>query len=281
MSEIQGIAVTYTGAPGEIEPLLLVPGSGFASPARASMVPEVQHHRPLAAGLQIQSFDDDVRQGFPALNLMNVGSLGCFVQLSDGRPAILSNNHVLAGENRGVRGRDRILQPGDSSFVADELIATLGEYVDLQFSPADAMLQAGTVVFNEVDAGVAVLEPSISFSQAYLPFRKLAAPEVTASARPGDRVFKVGRTTGLTLGEVTDIGTIVGPISYGPGRCWFRRSIVIEGADGTLFADKGDSGSVIMRLNGEVVGLLYAGNGRQTYACPIGTVLQELGCALV
>jgi len=281
MSEIQGIALTYTEAPGEIEPLLLVPGSGFASPAAASKIPEVQRHRPLAAGLQIQSFDDDVRQGLPELDLMSVGSLGCFVQLADGRPAILSNNHVLAGENRGIRGHDRILQAGGPSFVAAELIAVLSEYVDLRFSPPGATLQAGTAILNEVDAGIAVLEPSISFSQAYLPSRQLTAPEATASARPGDRVFKIGRTTGLTFGEVTDIGTIVGPIPYGPGQCWFRRSIVIEGVDGTLFADKGDSGAVIMRPNGEVIGLLYAGNGRQIYACPINAVLQRLGCTLV
>jgi hypothetical protein len=90
----------------------------------------------------------------------------------------------------------------------------------------------------------------------------------------------VGRTTGLTRGEVKDIATIVGPISYSPGPCWFRRSLTIEGINGTMFSDHGDSGSAILRDNGEVVGLLHAGNGQQTYACPIDAVLQALGCTL-
>lgn len=133
---------------------------------------------------------------------------------------------------------------------------------------------------NEVDAGVAALKQDTSFRQGYLPFRNLIAPHATTAARLGDRVFKVGRTTGLTVGEVIDVSTIVGPVVYGHGPCWFRRSFVIEGIDGALFSDRGDSGSAIVRETGEIVGLLYAGNGQQTYACPIDSVLGMLQCSL-
>ena len=74
--------------------------------------------------------------------------------------------------------------------------------------------------------------------------------------------------------------TQVGPVNYDHGPCWFRRSIVIEGLNGSRFSDHGDSGSIIVRTNGEVIGVLYAGNGQQTYACPIDIVLQSLGCTL-
>jgi hypothetical protein len=47
-----------------------------------------------------------------------------------------------------------------------------------------------------------------------------------------------------------------------------------------MFSDHGDSGSAILLDSGEVVGLLYAGNGQRTYACPIDAVLQAFGCAL-
>jgi S1-C subfamily serine protease len=97
----------------------------------------------------------------------------------------------------------------------------------------------------------------------------------------GDGVFKVGRTTGLTHGTITDVATTVGPVGYDLGDCWFRRSITIEGTNGTLFSDHGDSGSAILNSSGEVVALLYAGNGTQTYACPIGTVLSALTCNLI
>jgi hypothetical protein len=88
------------------------------------------------------------------------------------------------------------------------------------------------------------------------------------------------RTTGLTFGTVTDVATVVGPVAYAPGECWFRRSIVVEGVDGTLFSDHGDSGSAVLTSTGQLIGLLYAGNGQQTYICPIDEVLRSLNCAL-
>jgi hypothetical protein len=51
--------------------------------------------------------------------------------------------------------------------------------------------------------------------------------------------------------------------------------------NGTLFSDKGDSGSAIVRTNGEVIGLLYAGNGQQTDACPIEDILSSLHCSFL
>ena len=97
----------------------------------------------------------------------------------------------------------------------------------------------------------------------------------------GDRVFKVGRTTGLTFGTITAVGTVVGSIDYALGSCWFRQQVEIVGDNGTLFSDHGDSGSAILSTTGEVVALLYAGNGTQTYACPIQAVLTALSCTLV
>ena len=47
----------------------------------------------------------------------------------------------------------------------------------------------------------------------------------TSAAQRGDNVYKVGRTTGLTRGTVTQVPVVVGPIPYDPGDCWFRRAI--------------------------------------------------------
>jgi hypothetical protein len=62
---------------------------------------------------------------------------------------------------------------------------------------------------------------------------------------------------------------------------WFEECFIVEGDGGAMFSDHGDSGSAILRESGEVVGLLFAGNGEQTFACPINTVLQQLNCTLV
>jgi hypothetical protein len=278
--EIDQVPVVFADAPGEIESLVMVVKSGPASPAASSLVPEVHRHRPLVAGLQIQNFDDDDRQGILGRGLMTVGTLGCFVRDASGAPALLSNNHVIAGENRGLRRHDRILQSGGEEYRMEERIAVLTDFLDLQVSPAGGTPRLGTAVLNEVDAGLAALDPDVLFTLGYLERRNLTAPNGTAAARPGDQVFKVGRTTGLTFGEVLDVAAIVGAVAYGPGPCWFQHSIVIEGLGGTQFSDKGDSGSVVSRINGEIVGLIYAGNGQQTYACPIEAVLRGLRCTL-
>jgi S1-C subfamily serine protease len=117
--------------------------------------------------------------------------------------------------------------------------------------------------------------------KGYLPQRAVPAPSGVAPAIIGDRVFKVGRTTGLTHGTITDVSTVVGPVGYDPGECWFARSIVVEGVNGTLFSDHGDSGSAVVKDNGEVIGLLYAGNGQQTYVCPVDEVQRALNCTLL
>ncbi|MBY0232658.1 MAG: S1 family peptidase [Gemmataceae bacterium] len=203
------------------------------------------------------------------------------MKLTAGAVAILSNNHVLAGENRGKKGTGRILHPGSGSFTAAQHVATLTDFVALKPSPPAARPALGNVVFNAVDAAVATLKTGVPFTQAYLPARHLPHPTGTAPARVGDHVFKVGRTTGLTRGTVTAIGAVVGPIPYDPGNCWFSQQIEIKGDNGTMFSDHGDSGSLILRASGDVVGLLYAGNGTHTYACPIDAVLAALSCTLV
>ncbi|HEY2291657.1 MAG TPA: trypsin-like serine protease [Thermoanaerobaculia bacterium] len=279
--EVHGVPVLFTDTPGEVESLAAVAASGPASPAASSLVQEVGHHRPLVSGLQIQNFDDDIREGVLDKGLMIVGTLGCFVRLPDGKPGFLSNNHVVAGENRGRPKADRILQPGGGTFDPADLAGILEDFVGLMVSPVGATPKKGNAIFNEVDAGVVRLNAEASFNQGFLPFRNLVAPNGVARAKAEDQVFKVGRTTGLTHGKVTDVAAIVGPIPYDPGPCWFRRSIVIEGLNGTLFSDKGDSGSAIVRTNGEVIGLLYAGNGQQTYACPIEDILSSLHCSFL
>lgn len=253
-------------------------------PMAASFVPEQQRRRPLACGLQVQNVDDDARQrdaGALGVGLWNVGTAGCLVRLGDGSAAILSNNHVLAAENRGLKGKDRILQPGDAAFAADLHVATLADFVALRPSPANARPARGNVVFNAVDAAIAQLEAGVDPAPGFLPARAVPGPMGVAAPRVGMTVFKVGRTTGLTRGTITAVATVVGPIGYDPGPCWFRGQIEVVGDGGGLFSDHGDSGSAIVGTTGEVVGLLYAGNGTQSYACPIETVLTALNCTLL
>lgn len=276
-----GIPIRYLNSAADPAALSQVPHTGPGSPG-TYLVPEQLTSRPLAVGLQIQNFDDDSSTGTLAAGYLTVGTIGCFVKLSDGSIGLLSNNHVVGAQNHGNKLMDRILQRGGATFVTAEHVATLHDFVNLVASPSGATVGSG-VVLNEVDAGVARLDPTVSYSQSYLPSRSALPPKGTALAAIGDKVHKVGRTTGLQFGEVTQVGTVVGPIPYGRiGGCWFDQSIVIEGVNGANFSDRGDSGSAIVRdSDGMVIGLLYAGNGTQTYACPIAPVLSLLGCQLI
>ena len=253
-------------------------------PLSSSFIPERGPHRPLVCGLQIQNFDDDNRQR-EAGNLGPtegvIGAIGCFVKDPEARIAILSNNHVLAGENSGVKGKDRILQPGSLSFRKADQVALLTEFEPLKPSPARAKPAKGNVVYNHADAAYARLIEDIAFRQEYLAARALPAPSGTAKAKLGDRVFKVGPRTGLTHGKISAVGTVVGPIPYDPGPCWFQDQIEITGANGTLFSDQGDSGAIVVNQSGKLIGLLFAGNGTHSYASPIETVLKLLACQLV
>jgi hypothetical protein len=276
-----GIPVQFIDSQADPSSLARVPHSGPASPGVGSLIPEQQQQRPLVCGLQIQNYDNDVRTGEIAKGYIIIGTLGCFVKLSSNAVAILSNNHVVAGENGGVKGKDHILQPGAATFTASMHIATLTDFVRLNPSPAGASIVAGTVVLNDVDAGVAAISDGTNYSQSYLSPRTATPPAGVGAAATGDKVHKVGRTTGLTFGTITQINVVVGPIAYAPGDCWFQNSFVIEGDDGTTLSDHGDSGSAIVRDDGMVVGLLYAGNGTQTYACPIDSILSGLTCTLI
>ncbi len=273
--------VVFVDAQQDAVPLLRVPHSGPAvATAAAPAIAEQQMHRPICCGLQIQNFDDDDREGELAKGQMIVGTIGCFVKKKGVGRHILSNNHVIAGENRGVIG-DRILQQGAATFDSSKLVAKLSAFVPLLFSPHGASIPDGNVIFNDVDAGIAEVQSPVVSTNTYLPVRTgIKAPSGFGTARRKDIVSKVGRTTGLTHGEVTAVGTIVSEVGYGSKEAWFRGSIEISNVGGIAFSAGGDSGSVIVNADGEIVGLLYAGNGSQTYACPISAVVTALGIAL-
>lgn len=85
----------------------------------------------------------------------------------------------------------------------------------------------------------------------------------------------------MTRRSITSLATVVGPVGYGAGQAWFQNSIEIVGTGTGPFSGPGDSGSAIVKTStNEVIGVLYAGNGTQTYACPIDLVFAALGCAL-
>ncbi len=281
-TQIFGIPVRIRKTGSDVRPSVLrVPYAMFTQGAPTTFIPETQRTRPLLSGLQIQNYDADVRDGSIAKGFIVIGTLGCFIRTPNGEVALLSNNHVVAQQNHGVIS-DRIVQASafTQADVGGTLVANLANFGVIAPSPVGASLATGNVVFNQVDAGYAVLTEGTQFLQSYFPSRQLPSISGFANPVPEQEVFKVGRTTGLTRGTIKTVATIVGPVGYTDGPSWFQNSFVIEGTNGVQFSDHGDSGSAIVSTDGKILGLLYAGNGVQTYACPITDVFNILPSTL-
>jgi len=271
------LEVIYEELPGEIESFARIPGNELF----AAEHPEQQLQRPLCLGLEIQNFDHDNGTGL-LQHGRNVGSLGCFVQ-NGKNVAILSNNHIIAGENDGHVGTDRILQNSATAFSQDRLCGSLSNFVPLEGSAPHANFADGNAILNTVDAAIANIHPGVDFLQRFHNQRP-DLPEIVGVTAPmlNQQVLKVGRSTGLTHGRVVMVNSIVGPVNYGPGfTCWFRRTFRIEGDGGTAFASRGDSGAAVITPDGRLVGIIFSGSATQTYACTADEVLNALAVQLI
>src|SRR3989441_5762161 len=162
---------------------------------------------------------------------ITAGTLGVLAR-RNGRPVILSNNHVLANQNAGRVG-DPILQPGpaDGGRLQDT-IARLVDFVPIQFKEREPgpiarflawlfgpLLRAAGWGLKRLPSGhsnlvdAAVAEPVET---------RLVAPDILGIGRVrgtkepdiGMRVRKSGRTTGVTAGRITAIDAVV-EVNYG------------------------------------------------------------------
>lgn len=212
--------------------------------------------------------------GFLASGFIMAGTLGCFVRSgSSSALYILSNNHVLADENRYPTG-GHIIQPGalDGGSPTADRVAKLTRFVRLL--PGQA---------NLVDCAIAKLNQAIRADVHKLKGIGTLAGQRAGDLQVGDVVHKVGRTTGVRHGRVTAFELDGVAVEYDIGVISFDNQVEIEGAGSRSFSDAGDSGSLIVDGQMRAAALLFAGgdhggsNGKGlTYANPIAAVLQAL-----
>jgi hypothetical protein len=202
---------------------------------------------------------------------ITAGTIGCFVasQLAT-EPGVflLSNNHVLADENRAQPGDD-IVQPGpaDGGGSPGDLVANLTRFAMLTTSGK-----------NSIDAAVAQVAEGIAVDAQTLQGLGALAGVRNTPLESGEPVWKVGRTTGLTQGTVTAIEVDDLAVHYDIGDLVFDNQVEIGPAvAGQPFSMGGDSGSLIVDAQRLAVALLFAGNDVDaTYANPIQPVLAGL-----
>lgn len=195
---------------------------------------------------------------------VTAGTIGCLVE-RDNKLLALSNNHILANEN-DARVGDFIIQPGraDGGRSPSDWIGNLEDFVPLRFGG-----------FNEVDAALAWVDPSRVSPQHH----RFTIDPTPTEPRLWMTVKKEGRTTGSTVGMVTDVNAVLRNVGYRNGFANFQRTVFIESAVSwaPLFSQGGDSGSLIVEAStNRPVALLFAGGGITTFANPISLVQQAL-----
>lgn len=204
------------------------------------------------------------------------GTIGGFFYDRDGDPVILSNNHVLAEENKARIG-DVIYQPGpadsrNTNFIGwDQKAAKLNYFATLKNFVA---INNGKSNFQ--DSAIAKIHPKFiedgmidpTYPTVNRPLSGFADAVINSS------VQKCGRTTGYTTGKV--LGKHANfTIQYGVGSIKFDNCIVLSS-----MSQGGDSGSIIADMNMNAVGLLFAGSSKVTLANPIMPIVDHYGLKL-
>lgn len=172
---------------------------------------------------------------------------------------ILSNNHVLANSNAASIG-DPIVQPGtfDGGVMAANHIAILAGFVPINFMGGN----------NVVDCAIAEV---IQFDKCSPEIYSIGYIQGVANIQVNTRVQKSGRTTGYTRGRVIAIGATINVNYGGAGVAKFVNQIVT-----TNMSAGGDSGSLVLDMRRNAVGLLFAGSAQATILNPISAVLSAL-----
>jgi len=223
---------------------------------------------------------------------ITAGTLGCLVK-RDGQIFILSNNHVLADCGNAPIG-SAILQPGkyDGGTLVDR-IATLSDFIPIYFVgiPGDCKIGNAIVKLlnfsasvvkrksriclidkqqaeNLVDAAIALPIVPTDVDKEIL---EIGVPAGIAKGILGMSIQKSGRTTGLTKGEIlqTDVAVTV---QYGEGKTALFVDQFMAGA----MCAGGDSGSVVLDMERNIIGLLFAGSDNSTVMNPIQHVIELL-----
>ena len=197
------------------------------------------------------------------------GTIGCTAFNGYGlgtQHYILSNNHVLADENRAPLGSP-VVQPStiDGGVIPGDIIGNLIDFEPIRFI---SMLRTP---INYVDCAVALCQNEKMSSELMWQGYIYGITNPVA----GLSVKKTGRTTGFTIGNIryTNATIVVG---YDTGNALFVNQIITNN-----MSMGGDSGSLLLDKENNAVGLLFAGSSDITVYNPIINVLRVLNINLV
>lgn len=226
------------------------------SPHRAQPAPVTRRSRPAMGGDSIGHFA-----------VPSAATLGCLVR-DRADPAtiyLLCDYTGLSGPGSVMQTGDPVVQPGiyDGGDPAHDVIAVIARWGEMSSDPAAAAANLSVALATVLDP--ADVSPQVR-GRGYIAGVR--------PARPGQRVFIVGRTSGQAEGRVLRVGA----------------SLVLPGQIAVPFADLimttplvqgGDSGAVLLDEQNYALGLGFAGGGNASYFIPMQRVLDALAVDLV
>lgn len=215
------------------------------------------------------------------------------------KPLILSNNHVLANSSDGKDGRarigDPIYQPGpyDGGSKKEHLIGYLERFVPIyreysvsECPQAAAVERLGNMLIqtvrpnyrmslmkknamdNYVDAALARPVSEEVITQNIL---EIGPIQGVREARLGMKVKKSGRSSGYNESTIQVLATTL-RVSLGNNENVYFTDQIVAGP----MAQPGDSGSVVLDEDNNVIGLLFAGSDKTTVINRIQNVMDLL-----
>lgn len=220
-----------------------------------------------------QSLRDKIRPAIGGYSIgivqcPDAGSLGCLVTASQ-KNYILSTNHVMAFYNTAPLG-SIVMQPAivDGGKANQDVIAKLSAFIPLKFKTSLDEPE------NYVDCAIAEVTDKSLVSKEIALIGKLQGISLPKEKQ---KVKKAGRTTGLTTGEVKHNNATINFNYTLAGKTVLLKNQIIT----TSMSQGGDSGSLLLDSNNNVVGLVIGGGSYGTVVNPIIEVLNRLNVSLV
>lgn len=205
--------------------------------------------------------------------LITAGTIGGIFKDREGQTGFLSNNHVLAASNSGKLG-DPTIQPGqyDGGSSPKDRVGTLKWYRPFRLPQYENFNKQWHNYQVEDSAWAAIDDESL----ATIDIKDIGAPTgFMFWPTMKLQVQKTGRTTGHTTGEIIGLGATVW-VEYDQQTLEFRDQILTSD-----MSEPGDSGSLLLNMNNEVVGLLFAGSASFTVYNPIRYVHSTYGLQII
>ena len=214
---------------------------------------------------------------------VTAGTIGGFFRDRDGHIVALSNNHVLANEapfyqavvyNAATGAGHIVIQPGiyDKGNLTHR-IGQLKSYAPL--TRTGNLQDSATMIFQSENWGVG--SPWYRGVIDYNPVIKDIGELNGWNDDPTINlpVQKSGRTTGYTTGKIIGLHATMS-IQYDYGTFIFTDQIVT-----TNMSQGGDSGSLLLDMNRNAVGLLFAGSSSFTLHNPIKYPREYYGLSII